>query len=316
MPSFAMKIKDELTSLEISKEEERAMLEGMLQVNASINFSSNGMFLEFKSKNEKVASKVYDLIIKFYSLEPIFLKTKEVRLNKEDIYYTKLEQNAFYVLNDLKVLQAKNDTSYSVKKELQTDEERLSYIKGAFLACGSINDPQSNTYHLEIQTFSSIVAYNLRDLMNMYNLGAKISENRRGFIVYIKSADKIGDFLRILGSNESLFYFEDYRIEKDLSNSINRVMNCEIANERKSMEAAKRQVEEIEVVKKHYGGRLKKTLEEVSILRLNHKEASLNELSDLSLEEVGSSISKSALNHRFRELHDLYIEIIEKNNAI
>jgi len=313
MSSFAMKIKDELTALELSYKEQRAMLMGMLQVNASINFSSTGLYLEFKSKNEKVALLVYDLIKKFYSLEAFFLQTKETKLKKEDIYITRLEQNAFNVLNDLKVLQAKNDSNYSIKKEFETDEEKIGYIRGAFLACGSVNDPKSNTYHLEIQTFSSIVAYNLRDLINSYSLNSKISENKRGFIIYIKSADKIGDFLRILGSNESLFYFEDLRIEKDLSNSINRVMNCEIANERKSIEAAKRQTKEIEKVLEFYGERLKKSLRDVCTLRLNHKEESLNELANASINEIGKEISKSALNHRFREIHLLYEEILNKN---
>lgn len=311
--SFAMKLKDELTALTLEKNEEKILLMGMLQVNASIGFSSNGLYLEFKTKNESVASKVYDLIFKFYNLEPSLLKSKEVRLKKEDIFFTRLERNALVVLEDLKVLQAKEDSQYNLKKELDNIEDRIAYIRGAFLASGSLNDPTSNTYHLEIQTFSPNVAYNLRDLMNTFNLNSKISKNRRGYIVYLKSADKIGDFIRILGSQEGLFQFEDHRIEKDLSNSINRVMNCEIANEKKTINAAKRQLEEIEVVKKYYGERLKKSLLEASILREKHKEDNLNELSNQSVNDIGKFISRSALNHRFREIHELYLEITSKN---
>ena len=314
MSSFSVLLKDELVSLDQEKNELKAMLKGLLQVNASINFSSNGLYLEFKSKNESVALKVYDLIKEFYNLDPTFLKTKEVRLNKEDIFYTRLENSAYYVLNDLNVIRAKEDSAYNIKKELTLDNERLAYIRGAFLATGSINDPSSNTYHLEIQTFSSNVAYNLRDLMNSYSLNAKISKNRRGYIVYIKSAEKIGDFIRILGSTEGLFRFEDLRIEKDISNSINRVMNCEIANEKKTQEAAKRQLEEIEVVSNYFKDRLKPTLKDAISLRLNHKEESLNELASFSSSELKKDISKSALNHRFREIHNLYLEILEKRS--
>lgn len=314
MLSFAMKIKDELSSISLSEKEKRSILMGLLQVNASINFSSNGLYLEFKSKNEKVSDLVYNLIIELFKLEPFFLSTKETKLNKEEIFIVKLEQNAFFVLNELKILQAKDDTTYQIKKELVTEEERVSYLRGAFLACGSVNDPSSNTYHLEIQTFSPNVCYGLRDLMNSFNIQAKITNNRRGYIVYLKSADKISDFLRLVGSTDSLFYFEDHRIEKDLANSINRVMNCEIANEKKSIDAARRQTEEIKVVMDYYKDRLKESLKEVCALRLNHKEESLNELSAYSLTEIGKSISKSALNHRFREIHVLYLEIMEKNS--
>lgn len=309
MASFTMRIKDELSSLELKENEKKALLMGLLQVNASINFSSTGLFLEFKSKNEKTSDLVYNLIYELYKLEPFFLSKKETKLKKEDIFIVKLEQNAFLVLNDLKILQAKDDSTYNLKKELETNEEKISYLRGAFLACGSVNDPESNTYHLEIQTFSPNVGYNLRDLINFFNISAKLSKNRRGYIVYFKSADKISDFLRLVGSADSLFYFEDHRIEKDLANSINRVMNCEIANEKKTIDAARKQLKEIEVVLNYYKDDLKSTLKDACTLRLNHKDDSLNELSSASLEEVGKTISKSALNHRFREIHDLYVEI-------
>ena len=309
MPTFAMELKDELTALEMDSKYEKTMLMGMLQVNASINFSSTGLYIDFKSKNEKVANKVFDLIKKNYPVEPILLKTKETKLKKEDIFHTRLEQNAYVVLNDLNVFRAKEDSSYNLKKELESNEEKLAYIRGAFLACGSINDPKSNTYHMEIQAFSPLVAYNLRDLINSFGINSKISENRRGYIIYLKNANGIADFLRIIGSTEGLFYFEDNRIEKDLSNSINRVMNCEIANAKKTQETAKRQIEEIEVVMKYYGERLKQTLVDASKLRLEYKEESLKELEELSYDFLGKTITKSALNHRFREIHNLYLDI-------
>ncbi len=309
MSTFAMSLKDELSAISLDDHLEKILLMGMLQVNASLNFSTNGLYIDFKSKNENAAIKVFDLIKKHYPVEPILLKTKETKLKKEDIFYTRLEQNAFHVLSDLNVLRAKEDSQYSLKKELETNEERIAYIRGAFLSTGSINDPKSNTYHMEIQTFSSLVAYNLRDLINSFGLNSKISENRRGYIVYLKSANSIADFLRLIGSTDGLFYFEDNRIEKDLANSINRVMNCEIANAKKTQETARRQIEEIEVVRKYYKDRLKPTLEDAARLRLEYKEESLKELEDLSYSFLGKTITKSALNHRFREIHNLYLEI-------
>jgi len=318
MSSFSMKLKNELLSLSSSDESLKAMLEGLLQVNGTINLSSTGLFLEFKSKNEQISQTVAGLIKHFYNLDSIMLKTKEIRLNKDDVYVTELHQNANIVLSDLKVLQAKEDSSYNLKKELSSDEAKIGYLRGAFLAAGSINDPKTHTYHLEIQTFSTLIAYNLRDLMNTFNLGSKISKNRRGYIVYCKSADKIADFIRILGASDQLFYFEDLRIERDLSNSINRVMNCEIANQKKATVAALRQLDEIAVVEKFYGERLKNTLKEICVLRKKYPEDSLLELSTRSVEEFNKSISKSAINHRLREIHELYLSIKsnqEKNNS-
>src|SRR5574344_1428768 len=107
MPSFSMKLKNELLSLSSSDESLKAMLEGLLQVNGTINLSSTGLFLEFKSKNEQISQTVAGLIKHFYNLDSIMLKTKEVRLNKDDVYVTELHQNANIVLSDLKVLQSK-----------------------------------------------------------------------------------------------------------------------------------------------------------------------------------------------------------------
>ncbi len=312
MPSFSMKLKDELVDIALNDEEEKAMLMGLMQINGSINLSSSGLYLEFRSKNLKVAKKVEDSIKKFYSIEPLFKEEKELRLNKDNVYSVLIEQNATIPLLDLKIMAAKEDSTYNLKKELIKDNLRLSYIKGAFLACGSVNDPQTLTYHMEIQTFNTLTAYNLRDLLNVYNLQAKVSKNRRGYIVYLKSADKIADFIRILGSSESLFYFEDYRIERDLSNSINRVMNCEIANEKKATAAAIRQMKEIETVKAYYKERLPKSIREAIVLREKNQDSTLQELSDKSPDEFNKTISKSALNHRYRAVHKLYTEIIEK----
>lgn len=312
METFSSKLKDELVDIELSLEEEKALLEGLLQVNGMISLSSTGMYLEFKSKNINVAKKVESLIKQFYNLSPIFTATKELRFNKEDLYLVRLHQNPGILLKDLSIMASKQDPTYNLKKELSIEQLRIAYIKGAFLACGSINDPNTNTYHMEIQTFNTLVAYNLRDLINVFGLQAKVSKNRRGYIVYLKSADKISDFIRILGSSESLFYFEDFRIERDLSNSINRVMNCEISNQKKTIETAKRQLKEIDTVMTYYGERLASNLNEVCNLRIKYPEDSLNELSNKSLKEYGKTISKSALNHRLRAVHNLYTEIIQK----
>ena len=305
MSSFSNQVKNEITVIDeaVNKKE---LLRGLLQINATISFTSEGLTLKFKTKNINIVNLLADLIYEFYKTESTVLSSQEKRLNKETIYMLEVNQNASYIIRDLKIVEAKEDISYSLKKEISSEDERASYLRGAFLACGSINDPKSLTYHMEIQTFNMMVATNLRDLMNTFGLNAKLSKNRRGYIVYLKKAETISDFIRIIGASESVMEFENLRIEKDLSNSINRIMNCEIANQRKTEESARRQIDEINYLMSH-NIELKPGLKDVANLRLKYPDDSLTELSVKSEEELEKPISRNTVIHRLREIHEIFV---------
>ncbi len=310
MASFSYLVKEELISLEELNKKE--FLEGIFQVNAGINLSSTGLSLEYKTKNENIALKIKEIIKDLYKVDSVITSYREVRLNKDMVYLLTINQNANFIIRDLKLMQAKGDTGYSLKKDIVDEEKRISYLKGSFLPTGSVNNPQTFTYHLEIQAFNTIVASNIKDLLNSFDLNAKVSQNRRGYIVYLKSAEKISDFIRIIGASDALLHFENLRIEKDLSNSINRVINCEVANQKKVEEASKRQLLEIEKVLEYYKDNIPKSAMEALILRKENPEDSLQELSDKSEERFGYYISRSALNHRLKAIHDLYTSIPNK----
>ena len=307
MPSFSYCVKDELVSLDEANKKE--FLKGIFQVNASINLSSTGLSLEYKTKNENIAIKIKEIVKEIYKVDSVISSYKEAKLNKDMVYLLQINQNANFIIRDLKLMQAKGDTQYSLKKDIVSDEERISYLKGSFVSTGSVNDPQTFTYHLEIQAFNTIVASNIRDLMNSFNLNAKVSQNRRGYIVYIKSAEAISDFLRLIGASNAYLYFENLRIEKDLSNSINRVINCEIANQKKVEESSKRQLMEIEEVLEYYKDDIPKSAMEALILRKENPDDSLQELSNKSDKRFGHLISRSAMNHRLKAIHELYLSI-------
>lgn len=310
MASYSMSLKDELVNNECI--DKKSLLKGMLQINASINLHSGGLYLEYKTKNEGVAKLLVSLINELYNFAPSILEEREKKLNKDLVYSVIINQNATYILRDLSIMQSKEDSQYSLKKDIQDDQSRIEYLKGAFISTGSLNDPASNIYHLEIQTFNTIVASNLRDLMNSFNLRAKISPNRRGFIVYLKSAEKISDFVRIVGASSSLLYFENIRIEKDLSNSINRVVNCEIANQKRTEETSKKQLEEIEKVLAFYTpDKLSSKNMDIIKLRKEYPEDSLQELSDVSEKVLGYYMTRSTINHRLKAIHELYTKIEE-----
>ena len=307
MSSYSYQVKNELITLEELNIKE--FLEGIFQVNASINLSSTGLSLEYKTKNENIALKIKDMIKELYKVDSIITSYKEKKLNKDTVYILSINQNANFIIRDLKLMQAKGDTQYSLKKDIVEDDKRISYLKGSFISTGSVNNPETFTYHLEIQTFNTIVASNIRDLLNSFDLNAKISQNRRGYIVYLKSAEKISDFIRLIGASEALLQFENLRIEKDLSNSINRVINCEVANQKKVEEASKRQLYEIEKVLEYCKDSITPSAMEALILRQENPEDSLQELSNKSEDRFGHYISRSALNHRLKAIHELYTNI-------
>ena len=308
MASYSISLKNELVFNESS--DKKSLLKGMLQINASINLQSSGLYLEFKTKNKNIADLLISLIKELYGFTPTVNEEREKKLNKELVYVVLINQNATFILRDLSIMQSKEDSQYSLKRDIVDEQSRVEYLKGAFLSTGSINDPASNIYHLEIQTFNTIVATNLRDLMNTFNLRAKISQNRRGFIVYLKSSERISDFVRLVGASESFLYFENIRIEKDLSNSINRVVNCEIANQKRTEASSKKQLEEIEAVLSHYSSQeLSNKNLDIIKLRKENPDDSLQELSDKSENSLGYFMSRSTINHRLKAIHELYTKI-------
>ena len=189
-----------------------------------------------------------------------------------------------------------------------SQEAQLSYLRGAFLVSGSVNDPKKAEYHLEIYSENSDTILKIQRLMNFIDMDAKITKRRKGYIVYLKDVNKIEDFLRYIGASQTVFEFEDIRIKRDFNNSINRILNCEIANEKKTIVAANSQLEDIELIEK-YHIRLNDKLLQVIHLRKTYPDASLMELIDEYEVLYGETITKSGLNHRFKKIKDLANEL-------
>ena len=196
------------------------------------------------------------------------------------------------------------------------DDDNLmrSYLKGVFLAKGSINDPQTSRYHLEILTDNIEYAEFINELLNNYNLNSKILKRETKYMVYIKEAEKIGDFLRLIGTTKALLYYEDIRIYRDHINMTNRLNNCEQANVERTIQSADAQIKDIELIKK-YGLELLSEKEQlVAEYRLKYKEASLQELSEIISIETEQKITKPGLHHRFDKIKKLAQKIREKEN--
>lgn len=175
---------------------------------------------------------------------------------------------------------------------------RKAFLRGAFLAGGSISDPEK-TYHLELTSRTRTQARVLAIIMEYFKLRARIILRKGSYVTYLKEGENIVDFLNIVGAHNALMELENVRIVKDMRNNVNRIVNCETANLGKTVNASLRQVENIRYIASNIGfDKLPASLRDIAALRLEHSSASLAELGQL----LSPSLGKSGVNHRLRKL--------------
>ena len=182
---------------------------------------------------------------------------------------------------------------------------RRAFLKGTFMCIGSMSDP-SKGYHLEMVCEDEDQAKQIQEVLTTFEIEAKIICRKKYFVVYIKEGSAIVDFLGICEASVALMDFENQRIIKEMSNSINRKVNCETANIAKTVKAANRQVEDIILIQKVYGfEKLPDGLREMAEVRLEYPDATLQELGEL----LDPPMGKSGVNHRLRKLCELAEEL-------
>ena len=295
--SFASDVKIELGKLKIDDCCKMACLSALLQLSSEMSINSEGPHVTFKTMNNTIARLFVSLVKSKYDL-PINILVSKQNLTKNDVFNIVID-NASPIIEDFDLF---NKDYAHYNKYVKKDCCKKAYIRGAFLATGSINDP-NKSYHLEIKCRNEECAIFIQMLLNANRLNARISKRRDELIVYIKEAQAIADFLYIVGGNKSYFDYEDIRVNKDISNLVNRKNNCEIANEVKAINAAKQQLEDIKILEKFDEVDLK--LREVMELRKKNPTATLVELLEHYKNDYGKEITKSCLNHRFRKIHEL-----------
>ncbi len=309
--SFSKEIKTELQGLKHLNCCNKAELSAMLHINGSIEKNSEGISLVFQTTNNAVVRRFMYLAKQLYKIELTLMQKQVNQLNKHDLFLVKISEKVDILIGDLSLINQQSILFQDVDESIIENECcKKAYLRGAFMASGSINSPETSAYHLEIQSYSETQAKVIESISNEFALKARVTKNKRGYITYIKEAEKIADFLRVIGASNSLFDFEDSRIKRDFKNSINRVINCDIANEKKAMDAANNQLEHIAIIEKKNKENLPKSVKEAIFLRKMYPEYSLLELSYASMDHFDEKISKSALNHRFRTIKDLANKIL------
>ena len=175
---------------------------------------------------------------------------------------------------------------------------KRAYIRGAFLAAGSISDPEKS-YHFEVVCRTIDQAKQLQDVINSFEMEAKIVERKKHYVVYLKEGSQIVDVLNVMEAHVALMNLENVRILKEMRNSVNRKVNCETANISKTVNAAVKLLEDIIYIRDTIGfDTLPDGLREMAELRLEYPEAPLKELGTYLNPPVG----KSGVNHRLRKI--------------
>ncbi len=298
MVSYASDVKKELTSLPVHPEHAKAELAAFLRMNGVLSLHDHQFSLDITTENPAIARRIFSLIKTAYGIEPLLIVSKKMKLKKNYQYLVRLQKQVHEILTDLEIM--------------SSEQRAMSYLRGAFLASGSVNNPETSRYHLEIYSLYEDHNQDLLKLMNnFFYLNAKETRRRSGYIVYLKEAEKIGDFLHIVGAVNAMLAFEDLRIMRDMRNSVNRLVNCDTANLKKTANAAAKQVEDIQLIEEKFG--LENLPEKLTVLarfRLTHPELSLKEV---AAQVPDGPISKSGVNHRFQKIREIAKQLKEEN---
>nr|WP_267919507.1 DNA-binding protein WhiA [Mammaliicoccus sp. L-M44] len=296
-------MKNELTRIEVDDCCAKAELSALIRMNGNLSISNQQFVINVQTENAAIARRIFSLIKKCFGVEVELLVRKKMKLKKNNIYISRIKVKAKEILDELGILQDGMFKHEIDKDILQKDCCKRSYLRGAFLAGGSVNNPETSSYHLEIFSLYEEHSADLTALMNQYDLNAKLLERKKGFISYLKEAEKISDFLSLIGGYQALLKFEDVRIIRDMRNSVNRLVNCETANLNKTVSAAMKQVESIQLIDKEIGiDNLPDRLREVARLRIDNQDVSIKELGEMV---STGKISKSGINHRLRKLNEM-----------
>lgn len=299
--SFAAQTKKELTTVVNEPCCVAVELQALVELNGKLRTLEGRPVLDVETENVSTARRIYTQLRQHMDVHPEVLVRKKMRLRKNNVYAVRVFHHIDRVLAQIGL--SLEPSGVIQRAELAEDRCcQRAYLRGAFLAAGSVNDPGSNSYHLEMTVHSLHQAERIQHLSEEYDVQPRVIRRKNGYVVYLKEGEKIVEFLSVIGAHQALLRFEDVRILKGMRNQVNRLVNCETANLNKTISAAVRQLEVIEFIDNRVGLRtLPEHLQEVADVRRRFPEVNLQEL----CAQMGNRVTKSGLNHRFRKLEQM-----------
>lgn len=310
--SYTTKIKEEIASIENTKSEMIAELAGFIRNNGTVTKDK----IVLTTENKKTVERIKTFIKTVYNVD-LKIETKDnTNFSKKELVVMNVATNVSNILKDIGYTDSNGEFLLTPPTYIVgANEEIRAYLRGVFLCCGSINDPKTSRYHMELLISEPDEAVFVQKLLNIFDLNAKILNRDKGYMIYLKEAEKISDYIKILGANNAVMYFENVRIYREQKNKTNRLNNCEQANIDKIVATATSQLEQIRIIEETSSvdlldDKTKETLE----YRKKYPEASLKELSEIISLETGKPITKSGLNHRLRKIKELSERLIKQKN--
>lgn len=301
--SYTTDIKEEISKNIASKSEMIAELSGYIRNNGHTTPTG----LQLTTENPLICERIEKQLEVLYEVKIKKEIKDNLNFSKKDLFALTIEEKKDFILEDIGY-QDKEGTYLEKPPQyiVGANEEIRAYLRGVFLASGSINDPKTSRYHMELLIEESGEAVFVQKLLNLFDLNVKILTRDKGYMLYIKEADKISDFLKIIKANNAVLYFENQRIYRNQKNQANRLNNCEQANMDKVVATATAQLDDIAIIEDNLGiSLLDDKTQQALEYRKKYPEASLKELSEIISLETGNSITKSGLNHRFRKIKEL-----------
>ena len=289
--SFSSNIKEELSRNETSARHCKiAEIAGFLKFGGDISLEPDNYTIQIQTETVSAAKRFYTLLKEVFDIHAKIDVRRNEFLKRSRNYTISVDKHNDCVLI-LKTVKLLDPREFGLV--LQNTCCKRAYIRGAFQAAGSMSDPEKN-YHFEVVSTDEQTAEQLKEVLNFFDLDAKIVLRKKYYVVYMKEGSKIVDVLNIMEAHIALMELENVRILKDMRNKVNRRVNCETANINKTVSAAVKGLRFLD-----------QGLQDIARLRLEHPEATLKELGDMLEPPVG----KSGVNHRLKKIGRIAEEI-------
>lgn len=312
--SFSKKVKEELQNhFSPARHCRIAELAAIIGICGKIWYQDETVCqLDISAENRAVVKKCFTLLTKTFNINTEILTGEEqagVRQKKYAKHEIKIIDSGQAAMVCQAVKAQRQLKGFTISNlVVQNTCCKRAFIRGAFLAAGSVSDPKK-PYHFEIVFLEEDKAVQTRDIINSFHIDAKIVARKKYYVVYVKEGSQIVDLLNIMGAHVSLMEMENARILKEMRNSINRQVNCEAANINKTVLAAAKQIDDIIYIRDTIGfDRLTESLEEIALLRIDYPDASLKELGEM----LSVPLGKSGVNHRLKKLSSIAKELKEE----
>jgi len=304
--SFTQDVKNDLLSIRNNDVKSKLEAEAILRLSSEISIIGN-FKIEVSSNNLFVIRRLTSLLKQNYEFESEVISRVINRFNKQKSFTLIITEGSKKIIEDLNLF---NDSS-KYKEEMNMDDFG-DYLRGSFLAKGSVNDPKNKNHHLEISSTNDTEIIFLQRIMNELDLNGRITKRNGYLVLYIKSQSNIGEFLYRIGATSIMEYYENTVITNEIKASAKRTINLDIANQSKTNDASKEHFKSIEIIEKYYDlNKLDDKLLQTIKVRKEHPEDSLTELLDVIHDDYDPYLTKSGLNHRFRKLKSMAQEILD-----